>query len=261
MLDTEFDGQNVSRSSQAVALVRADMDRPSTPCGDPDAQRKICAGMRPVPRQPRPNVVARTRFFDAVTLAAISAGVQQVVICGAGYDDRAVRFRSPGVRFFEVDHPATQADKARRLAELGAGEEVVLAPADFRVDDAAAVLAAAGQDERRPALFLCEGLLIYLETDVIQCLLGGLRKRAAAGSKLAVSMAVHPDGMDSARVTAARNADRRAGGTEPWVTIRPPAEQLRTLERADWRPERVLDPATLYSPAVSGRSLLIVAHA
>jgi hypothetical protein len=69
-----------------------------------------------------PSIIARTRFFDGRVLAAISAGTGQVVILGAGYDDRALRFRSPGVRFFELDHPATQADKARRLRALRAAK-------------------------------------------------------------------------------------------------------------------------------------------
>lgn len=251
----------VSRTSQAVALVRAGMERPATPDGDPEAQRKLCAGMGPGPRQPRPNVLARTRFFDAEVLAALDAGVRQVVICGAGYDDRALRFRSPGVRFFELDHPATQADKARRLADLGVTADVVLAAADFRADDAAAVLAAAGHDAAVPTLFLCEGLLIYLAAGVIDRLLSGLRSRAARGSALAASMAVHPDGMDSARVAEARNAGRVLRDAEPWLTIRPVAEQFRTLERAGWTPERRVDPATLEPAAPSGRPLLVVALA
>ena len=119
----------MSRTSQAVALTRAGMSRPHTPQGDPGAQARLCAGMRPL-RRPRAGILARTRFFDDQVLAAISAGVGQVVICGAGYDDRALRFRSPGVRFFELDHPATQADKLRRLRDMDADlRDVVLAPA------------------------------------------------------------------------------------------------------------------------------------
>jgi methyltransferase (TIGR00027 family) len=133
----------VSRTSQAVALTRAGMSRPRTEQGDPDAQRRLCAGMAPV-RRARPGIWARTRFFDDQVLAAVRAGVPQVVICGAGYDDRALRFRSPGVRFFELDHPATQADKARRLRAMGTDlQSVVLVPADFRDDDAAAALVVA----------------------------------------------------------------------------------------------------------------------
>jgi methyltransferase (TIGR00027 family) len=236
------------------------MERPATPEGDPAAQRRLCAGMWPGRRRARPNIIARTRFFDQQVLAAIAAGVPQLVVCGAGYDDRALRFRSPGVRFFELDHPVTQADKARRLAELGLSQDVVLAPADFRTGDVAAVLAVAGHDAGKPTLFLCEGLLVYLEADVIDRLLTSLRSRAVAGSALAASMAVHRDGLDSARVAATLNADRRYGETEPWVTIRPLAEHLRTLERVGWSPERCVDPATLEPAAPSGRSLLVLAR-
>src|SRR5580704_3682653 len=114
---------NPSRTSQAVALTRAGLDRPHSPDGDPAAQHALCAGMTfSPPSWLRPGIEARTRFFDQQVQAAISAGVRQIVICGAGYDDRALRFRSDGVRFFEVDHPGTQADKVRRLLAIARPE-------------------------------------------------------------------------------------------------------------------------------------------
>jgi hypothetical protein len=65
-------------------------------------------------------------------LGAIVRGVTQVVILGAGYDGRALRFPTPGVRFFEVDHPATQADKRDRLALLDVVTEgISFIAADF----------------------------------------------------------------------------------------------------------------------------------
>src|SRR5271166_5603828 len=110
---------NISRTSQAVALTRAELDRPHSPAGDPAAQRRLCAGMTlEPPSWLRPSIEARTRFVDEQVLAAIAAGVRQIVICGAGYDDSALRFRSDGVRYFELDHPATQADKLRRLQSV-----------------------------------------------------------------------------------------------------------------------------------------------
>ncbi len=112
----------------------------------------------------RRSLAARTRFFDEQVLAAIRAGIAQVVIAGAGYDDRALRFRSPGVRFFEIDHPATQYDKASRLRGMNASRgELTLAAADFRTDDVASVLSACGHDASRSSLFVCEGLLVYLD--------------------------------------------------------------------------------------------------
>src|ERR1700728_4123003 len=183
-------GPGPSRTSQAVALTRAEFSRPHSQDGDPDAQRRLCRGMRPTGTGGlRARLAARTRFFDEQVLAAISAGIPQVVIVGAGYDDRALRFRAPGVRFFELDHPDTQADKARRLRAIKSGSKPVLAPADFRYDDAASVLAASGHDAGQPTLFVCEGLLVYLDRPTCVGLLATLRSRAAPGSELAVSLA------------------------------------------------------------------------
>jgi methyltransferase (TIGR00027 family) len=256
-------GSAPSRTSQAVALTRAEFDRPHSPGGDPDAQRRLCRGMRTtVTGRLRASLAARTGFFDEQVLAAISAGVSQVVIVGAGYDDRALRFRSPGVRFFELDHPGTQADKAARLRVMGAGAGVggpVLAAADFRRDDVAAVLAASGHDARRPSLFVCEGLLVYLDQPTCVQLLGALRERAAAGSRLAASLSVHRDGLDSERVAAVANARRRAAEAEPWLTILPAAAHLDLLRRAGWRAAESVDAAELGAGAEPGRSLLVTA--
>jgi methyltransferase (TIGR00027 family) len=257
-------GPGPSRTSQVVALTRVPLARPHTPGGDPDAQRRLCRGMPPPagPGRLGPSVIARTRFFDERVLAALSAGTAQVVILGAGYDDRALRFRSPGVRFFELDHPATQADKARRLrrvrgTEPGSGGPT-LAAADFRDDDVAAVLEASGHDAGRPTLFLCEGLLVYLDQAICVRLLGALHARAAAGSELAVSLATHREGLDSGWVAAVANA-RRGHPREPWLTILPAPAHLELLGRAGWRVSDRVDAADLGMGVEPGRSLLVTA--
>jgi methyltransferase (TIGR00027 family) len=246
-----------------VALTRAEFSRPHSPDGDPDAQGRLCRGMRPADiGSLRASLAARTRFFDEQVLAAISAGISQVVIVGAGYDDRALRFRSPGVRFFELDHPGTQADKAARLRAMGAGPGSggpALAAADFRRDDVAAVLAGCGHDARRPSLFICEGLLVYLDQPTCLRLLGALRDRAAAGSRLGASLTVHRDGLDSERVAAVANARRRAGEAEPWLTILPVAAHRDLLHQAGWRAAESVDAAQLGTGAEPGRSLLVTA--
>jgi methyltransferase (TIGR00027 family) len=62
-----------------------------------------------------------TRHFDEVLLSEIRAGVEQVVLLGAGYDSRPFRFRDAlgDIRVFEIDHPGTQARKRRMLEEIG----------------------------------------------------------------------------------------------------------------------------------------------
>ncbi len=251
-----------SRTSQAVAVLRAGLDRPHTPGGDPRAQQRLCRGMRSAAGVAfRPSLAARTRFFDGQVLGAISAGTGQVVILGAGYDDRALRFRAPRVRFFELDHPATQADKARRLRAIKPGPGgLVLARADFRHGDVAGILAACGHDAGQPTLFLCEGLLVYLDRPTCVRLLTALRARAAAGSVLAASLATHRQDLDSGQVVAVANARRRTGATEPWLTILPPAAHLRLLHEAGWQEDQAIDAAQFGTGAEPGRSLLVTAH-
>ena len=230
-----------SVTSQAVALTRAGLDRPHSPEGDPGAQLRLCRDMSySPPAWLRPSIAARTRFVDEQVMAAIAAGLQQIVICGAGYDDRALRFRTSGVRFFELDQPATQRDKARLLGVSGrvAGDSaaelaradasglpgLTLAAADFATDDAGAVLALAGHVSSRPTLFICEGLLVYLDPPGCETLLASLAARSAPGSLLVASIATHADGYDSAEVTAVANGRRRTGAAEPWRTILPAAD-------------------------------------
>jgi methyltransferase (TIGR00027 family) len=249
----------ISRTSQAVALTRVRMERPHSPEGDPGAQARLCEGMRPTPHaRLRPMLTARTRFFDHSVLRALAGNVRQIVICGAGYDDRALRFRTRGVRFFELDQGPTQADKARRLHTMGTDlSGLTLATADFRRDDVAAVLAGSGHDARQPTLFLCEGLLIYLDQPTLTRLLAGLASCAAPGSTLAASLAVHDESVATEPVVAAANARRRAGRTEPWRTILPERAQLRLLQSAGWHAEETIDAADLEVGAPRRRTILV----
>src|SRR5262249_13684879 len=108
-------------------------------------------------------LTARTEFIDAALLRAIDAGIRQVVILGAGYCGRAMRFRAPGVRFFEVDHPATQADKRSRLDRLGvASDDITFVAADFTEPGLDFALESAGHRRDERSLFVLEGVLRYL---------------------------------------------------------------------------------------------------
>ena len=112
-----------SLTAAGVARARALMSRPSTVAGDPESEARLNVDLGADPdAAPGPlfhHLAARTMFFDELTLAAATSGTSQVVIVGAGYDCRALRFRHAGVRYFELDHPATQRDKQARLARLG----------------------------------------------------------------------------------------------------------------------------------------------
>lgn len=251
-----------SRSSQAVAMLRAALTRPHTPDGDPGAQAALCEGMRPMrTEKQRVHIAARTKFFDQQVLAALDRGVRQIVILGAGYDDRALRFRVPGVRYFELDHPDTQTDKRLRLERMGAvTDDLVLASADFRHVKAADVLADHGHDPSRSSVFICEGLLVYLDQPATIDLLGGLRSRADAESTLLASLAVHAEGLDSAVVAQRANESRPNAVNEPWLTILPASGQRALLARAGWIVAESFADADFDPQAHPDRSMLAVAR-
>ncbi|HEX6461262.1 MAG TPA: SAM-dependent methyltransferase [Thermoleophilaceae bacterium] len=229
----------VSRTAQSVAALRATFDRPSTPGGDPDAQRRLARGMTPGRAlELRDQLLERTTFFDRVVLDALARGVDQVVIVGAGYDDRALRFRSPGVRFFELDHPSTQADKRKRLEGTDGGP--AFAPVDLVRESVAGALAAAGHSDARPTLFICEGVLVYLEPPDIVRMLAELASRAGDGSELAVSLAIHAPEYPTEAVLRVVNEARGDHAGEPWRTILPRDAHLDLLRRAGWVEQEVL---------------------
>jgi len=233
--DNQHDGVKPSLTSQAVARVRASLDRPHSPDGDDRAQQRLTAGFR---TGGGPHLVAhmtaRTAFFDDAVLAAIARGTTQVVTVGAGYDDRALRFRTPGVRYFEVDQPSTQADKRGRVRDMGAESDIAFVAVDLRDDDLGDALAGAGQNRTAATLFVCEGLLVYLDEAIIRSVLGTLHDRSGRGSHLVASLATHPDGIDSRRAVEIANARRKASRTEPWRTILPRAGQLALLADCGW---------------------------
>ncbi len=170
--------------------------RPSTPGGDVDGERALDRDVSGafVLSLARPAGIAhRTAFIDGEVTGAIGRGAEQIVIVGAGYDGRALRFGGGPTRWFEVDFPSTQADKRRRLAALGlAPAHVAYVPIDLMDGDLDAALEAAGHDATAPSLFVCEGLLPYLTLEASAALFRTLRARAPGGSVLVATFLAAP---------------------------------------------------------------------
>jgi methyltransferase (TIGR00027 family) len=189
----EQDSGGPSITAQRVAAYRLGFTRVPAPYGDAAADETlaadVAAGQESDAGRMREYLQARTRFFDRVVTGAIGRGVRQIVVGAAGYDGRAFRYARSGVRWFEVDHPATQRDKRGRLARLGlhAGQ-VQFVEADFTRDPIAERLTAAGLNPGQLSLFLLEGVAVYLEPAVLDRVLTEFREVARAGSRLAISV-------------------------------------------------------------------------
>lgn len=193
-----------SLTARNVAVLRAASPRPSVATGDPSGDDRLARSLRaPVPVQlpgMAAYIAARTSFFDDQLLAACERGAGQVVILGAGYDGRPVRFRQPNVAFFEVDHPDTQADKRRRLADLDVdATDVRWVELDIGHDRADTVLATSGHEASVKTHFMCEGVTAYLPIAVLRELLRSVRSCAAPGSTLAIDFATPRRGHTTSR--------------------------------------------------------------
>jgi methyltransferase (TIGR00027 family) len=149
----------------------------------PDRARRRRNG--PVTRAMRAWMVARSRFAEDELARARDRGTRQYALLGAGLDTFAYR-QPPDDRpleVFEVDHPATQLWKRRRLAAAGVRipPNVRYVPSDFERGRLGEELANAGFDRRSPAFFTWLGVTVYLTSDAIASTLEFLGSTAPGG--------------------------------------------------------------------------------
>jgi methyltransferase (TIGR00027 family) len=228
-----------STTAQRVAALRLKFDRVPAPYGDPEADerlaRDVAAGVVTGESRMARYLAARTTFFDRVVVRALEGGMKQVVIAGAGYDARSLRYAKPGVRWFEIDHPDTQEDKRERLARLGIdATHITFVPVDFTTDDVATAIAATSHDSHEPSLILCEGVAVYLELPVLETLLRGLRAIAAPRSRFVMTLSLSSDDPDLLqRREMFQNAVASVG--EPARTVLTVDGAAALLEETGWQ--------------------------
>ena len=117
-------------------------------------------------------VSARTRYFDAAFTEALEHVFDQIVIFGAGFDSRALRFSklSQGTRVFELDAPTTQQEKLKacQLKKLVIPGNLIFVPINFNKESVADKMAQAGFVPGRKSLFLLEAVTMYLPQDAVE---------------------------------------------------------------------------------------------
>ncbi|TWB19136.1 methyltransferase (TIGR00027 family) [Nitrospirillum amazonense] len=259
-----------SRTALVVAALRAAhqlVDAPvifadpvALPILGPDAEARIrddeARLHAPPARFLRASLVARSRFAEDGLAVAVAAGVDQYVVLGAGLDTFAYRNPHPGVRVFEVDHPATQAWKRSMLEAAGivppAG--VAYAAIDFERDTLTDGLTRAGFDWDRPAFVAWLGVTMYLTRDAI---LDTLRRVATlpAGSAIVFDYSLPPDRLTEAqRVTFQAMVDRAAAEGEPWRSFFTPDALAADLRGLGFGALEDVGPAELNPRYFAGRS-------
>jgi methyltransferase (TIGR00027 family) len=221
-----------------------------------ELEASLDAQQTPWNRGLRVFMVARSRYAEDRLAVAYGAGMRQYVVLGAGLDTFALRNPYTDLAVFEVDHPATQAWKRARLAEVGAAPRpgLAFAPVDFQSQRLADGLAAAGFDARRPAFFSWLGVAMYLpEQAVFETLafVAGL----PSPSEIVFDFMVRPELMSPASRLAAEALGRSVAELgEPFRSAFDPADLVGSLRAAGFAEAETLDAAALNRLYFDGRA-------
>jgi len=133
-------------------------------------------------------VIARTRYIDAVFRQALADQFDQVLIFGAGFDTRALRFKDllEDTRVFELDAPLTQQAKMGqyRKRRLASPQNLHFIAIDLDKESLPMKLDDAGFDRHRRSLFILEGLVMYLQPEAVEATFQTIRDYAGEGSRV-----------------------------------------------------------------------------
>ena len=216
----------------------------------PDADAMVAQmAAQPERRGMRLFIAARTRFAEDALAAAVTRGVRQLVVLGAGLDTFAYRnpHEAAGLKVFEVDHPATQGWKRARLAEAGLTPppSLTYTPVDFERSTLGDGLAAAGFDPAQPSFFTWAGVVPYLTREAVLATLGYIGA-APGGAEVTFDYSDPPSTLPpDQRADQARRAETVAAAGEPWLTYFAPDELAAELRARGFTEIEDLGPARI----------------
>ena len=135
----------------------------------------------------------RKIFTQQKVEAAIEQGARQVLVVGAGFDTLCLRLapQYSAVQFFEVDHPATSAAKARGVTLEGRPANMIQIAADLGEQALPKVLSEDGRWQTSlPSVLVAEGLCQYLSDDEVRGLLRDAASCTSPGSQFVFTHAI-----------------------------------------------------------------------
>jgi methyltransferase (TIGR00027 family) len=201
-----MENDKASKTSEAAAVHRAVhllLDDEPKILFDPVAQRIVemprdidlnAKAGEPGFRQVRSRLVMRSRYAeDCLADAVAQRGIRQYIILGAGLDTFAFRQLSwaRSIQIFEVDHPATQSDKRKRLEAAGllAPANLRFVPVDFESTSPSDALSGDGFDFGAPTFCSWLGVSYYLTEEAIDRTLETVHQ-LPAGSEIVFEYAI-----------------------------------------------------------------------
>jgi methyltransferase (TIGR00027 family) len=241
-----LDHPKVFEDPLAFAIVGA---TPEELRSSPKSQGRLARAMRAF-------MAVRSRYAEDGLARAVAGGIRQYVVLGAGLDTFAYRNPFPDLRVFEVDHPATQGWKRRRLEEgnIAIPSSMTFAPVNFESQTLIDGLARAGFDSDRPSFFSWLGVVPYLTRSAAMetfRFVGSLPK----GSGVVFDYALPPEALNLVQRRALKAlSDRVAAAGEPFQTFFEPTVLMTELRPMGFSAFEDLATEEINARYFSGRS-------
>jgi len=130
-------------------------------------------------------IVCRQRFIDDYLEKCLQDSISQIVILGAGLDSRAYRDELSNAKVFEVDHPATQSNKTKRVTKIFGKlpDRITYVPIDFD-RETLDKLFSYGFDKTAKTLFIWEGVTPYVTAEAVDATLAWIQANSARTSAI-----------------------------------------------------------------------------
>jgi methyltransferase (TIGR00027 family) len=182
--------------------------------------------------RPYANVIMRTRFAEDALQAAVSRGVRQYVLIGAGFDSFCLRRPAfaANLQIFEIDFPATQTLKTAQIdtCDIALPDTVHFIAADLSTESVAAALARSPFETRQLTFFSWLGVTMYLTREANLATLRSVASCSPAGSEVVFTYL--DERLFQARSESFRELEQRVAALgEPFLSGFDPAQLAADL--------------------------------
>jgi methyltransferase (TIGR00027 family) len=127
----------------------------------------------------------RKKCIAQLARDAVREGIAQIVVLGAGFDSLTIALEREfaDVRFWEIDHPATQRHKEFAVGSVDPSRFQFIGANLSAVDLPEALLTSKRFRSEQGTLWIAEGLLMYFSEGTVSRLFEHLRNMSAPGSR------------------------------------------------------------------------------
>lgn len=133
-------------------------------------------------------VLSRAKYSEEKLEQAVSKGISQYVVIGAGFDSFCIRRPdfSTGLRIYEIDHPTNQQIKQKRLMEIleSTLSDVEFLAVDLEKQTIVDALSGSSFSKNEKAFFSWLGTVPYLSEEAVFSVLRHLASFAANESEI-----------------------------------------------------------------------------